>query len=120
MDSATFLFKNLIETSIADYNQNDTLTHYQEFNSHYAYDDGVAEFAYGINVQGAKMAYQFELNKADSLRFIQIYFAPMQNNVSNIPFQLVVWDDNNGLPGNILHTETVYPVYKDRINFHNY
>ena len=119
-DSATFLFKNLIETSIADYNQNDTLEHFQKFNSHYAYDDGVAEFAYGINVQGAKMAYQFELNKADSLRMIQIYFAPMQNNVSNIPFHLLVWDDNNGVPGNVLHSETVYPVYEDRLNFHNY
>ena len=120
VDSATFLFKNLIETSIADYNQNDTLEHFQKFNSHYAYDDGVAEFAYGINVQGAKMAYQFELNKADSLRMIQIYFAPMQNNVSNIPFHLLVWDDNNGVPGNVLHTDTVYPVYEDRLNFHNY
>ena len=48
MDSATFLFKNLIETSIADYNQNDTLVHYQEFNYHYANDDGVAEI---VNIE---------------------------------------------------------------------
>ena len=119
-DSAIFLFKNVIKTSIADFNQNDTLKHFQKFNSHFAYDDGVAEFAYGINVQGAQMAYQFELNSADSLRMIQIYFAPMQNNVSNIPFYLMVWDDNNGVPGNILHSDTVYPVYEDRLNFHNY
>tara|TARA_E500000331_G_scaffold357733_1_gene420633 strand:- start:468 stop:2294 length:1827 start_codon:yes stop_codon:yes gene_type:complete len=120
-DSATFLFRNLIEPgSLTDYNQNDTLDHFQIFNSHYAYDDGIAEFAYGINVQGAKMAYQFELNKADSLRMIQIYFAPMQNNVSNIPFHLVVWDDNSGEPGNVLHTETTYPVYEYKLNFHNY
>ena len=81
----------------------------------------MAEFAYGINVQGAQIAYQFDLNKADSLRIIQIYFAPMQNNVSNIPFHLVVWEDNNGIPGNIvLKSDLVYPVYHDRIKFHNY
>ena len=51
---------------------------------------------------------------------IQIYFAPMQSNVSNIPFYLVVWDDNNGLPGNVLLKDTVYPVYEERTNFHNY
>ncbi|HJN64351.1 MAG TPA: T9SS type A sorting domain-containing protein [Flavobacteriales bacterium] len=119
-DSATFIFKNVIKTSPSDNKNNDTLTHSQKFNSHFAYDDGVAEFAYGINVQGAKMAYQFELNKADSLRIIQIYFAPMQNNVSNINFDLVVWDDNNGVPGNIIHRDSVYPIYEERIKFHNY
>jgi len=33
---------------------------------------------------------------------------------------LVVWEDNNGLPGNILLKDTVYPVYEERTNFHNY
>jgi len=120
VDTAIFKMQHIIKTTPNDYKNNDTLSHYQKFNSNYAYDDGVAEFAYGINVQGAKMAYQFELNKADSLRMIQIYFAPMQSNVSNIPFYLVVWDDNNGLPGNVLLKDTVYPVYEERTNFHNY
>jgi len=119
-DSAIFLFQNVIKTTSNDNKNNDTLSHLQVFNSHYAYDDGVAEFAYGINVQGAKMAYQFKLNKEDSLRMIQIYFAPMQSNVSNIPFYLVVWEDNNGVPGNVLLKDTVYPVYEGRTNFHNY
>tara|TARA_B100001105_G_scaffold231667_1_gene204536 strand:- start:702 stop:2528 length:1827 start_codon:yes stop_codon:yes gene_type:complete len=119
-DSVTFLFKNVIKTAPNDNKNNDTLSHLLKFNSHFSYDDGVAEFAYGINVQGAKMAYQFHLNKADSLRIIQIYFASMQNNISNIPFHLVVWEDNNGVPGNILHRDTVYPVYEDRVKFHNY
>lgn len=119
-DSATFKFQNVILTEPNDNKQNDTLIHFQKFNSHFAYDDGIAEFAYGINVQGAKMAYQFKLNKADSLRIVQIYFAQMQNNVSNIPFYLVVWDDNNGIPGNILLKDTVYPIYLDRLEFHNY
>ena len=28
--------------------------------------------------------------------------------------------DNNGLPGNVLLKDTVYPVYEERTNFHNY
>ena len=120
-DSVTFLFQNVIKTSLSDYKQNDTLVHLQKFKSHYSYDDGIAEFAYGINVQGAKMAYQFKLNKADSLRIIQIYFAPMQYDISNVPFHLVVWNDNNGLPGNILYKSgNIFPIYEDRIEFHNY
>ena len=119
-DTVIFKMQHIIKTTPNDNKNNDTLTHFQKFNSHFAYDDGVAEFAYGINVQGAKMAYQFKLNKADSLRMIQIYFAPMQNNVSNIPFHLLVWDDNNGVPGNILHRDTVYPIYENRVKFHNY
>ena len=120
VDTAIFKMQHIIKTTPNDNKNNDTLSHFQKFNSNYAYDDGVAEFAYGINVQGAKMAYQFHLNKADSLRIIQIYFAPMQNNISNIPFHLVVWNDNNGVPGNILYRDTVYPVYEDRVEFHNY
>ena len=120
VDTAIFKMQHILNADPDDNTNNDILTHFQIFNSHYAYDDGVAEFAYGINAQGAKMAYQFELNKADSLRMIQIYFASMQNNVSNIPFHLVVWEDNNGVPGNILHRDTVYPVYEDRVKFHNY
>ena len=120
VDTAIFKMQHIIKTTPNDHKNNDTLSHFQKFNSNYAYDDGVAEFAYGINVQGAKMAYQFELNKTDSLRMIQIYFAPMQSNVSNIPFYLVVWEDNNGLPGNVLLKDTVYPVYEERTNFHNY
>jgi hypothetical protein len=120
VDTAIFKMQHILNADPDDNTNNDILTHFQIFNSHYAYDDGVAEFAYGINVQGAKMAYQFKLNKADSLRMIQIYFAPMQNNVSNIPFHLLVWDDNNGVPGNILHRDTVYPIYENRVKFHNY
>lgn len=119
-DSAVFLFKNVIKTTPNDRKENDTLTHYQRFYSHYAYDDGVAEYAYGINVQGAKMAYQFELDVPDTLRMIQIYFAPTQNNISNIPFYLKVWDDNNGIPGSVLWTDTVYPKYEDRNQYHSY
>jgi len=120
VDTVIFKMQHIIKTTPNDHKNNDTLSHYQKFNSNYAYDDGVAEFAYGMNVQGAKMAYQFELNKTDSLRMIQIYFAPMQSNVNNIPFYLVVWEDNNGLPGNVLLKDTVYPVYEERTNFHNY
>ena len=44
----------------------------------------------------------------------------MQNNLSNIPFYLLIWDDNNGIPGNILFKDTLYPIYLDRLDFHNY
>ena len=73
-DSASFLVKHVIKTSPSDRKTNDTLYYTQDFHSHFCYDDGTAESAYGINVSGAMAAYQFELNRPDTLRAIQMIF----------------------------------------------
>ena len=57
---------------------NDTIYHYQKFFSHFSYDDGSAESAYGINVSGAMGALQFKLNRPDTLRAVQIYFGMIE------------------------------------------
>ena len=119
-DSAEFLFRNSIKTEPSDYKKNDTVSHIQRFYSHFAYDDGSAEAAYGINVQGAKLAYEFKLNRPDTLRMIQIKFVEMQDNLSDTKFAMTVWSNNNGLPGQILYRDTVEIQYKDRGEFKNY
>jgi len=98
----------------------DTLLYVQEFNSSFAYDDGVAESAYGIITSGAKLAYQFKLNRPDTLRAIQMYFPQMLDSVNHIPFYLTVWDDNGGQPGNIIHQQQVYPEHTENGKFHYY
>jgi len=117
-DSVSFVIQHILGTGIDDNKWNDTLYSQQEFNSSFAYDDGSAESAYGINVAGAKLAYQFKLNRPDTLRAIQMYFPQMLDSVSHIPFYLTVWDDNAGQPGNIIHQQMVYPKHTESGKFH--
>ena len=56
-------------------------------------------------------AYQFKLNRPDTLRAVQIYFPQMLDTISAISFLLTVWDDNNGNPGSIIHQQLEYPMH---------
>ena len=119
-DSVSFKMQHIISTGIDDNKWNDTLCYIQQFNSSFAYDDGVAESAYGINTSGAKLAYQFKLNRPDTLRAIEMYFPQMLDSVNHIPFYLTVWDNNGGQPGSILHQQEVYPNHTENGEFHYY
>ena len=119
-DSAEFMVEHIIGTGSNDYKWNDTLIYFQKFNSHFAYDDGSVESAYGINVNGAMGAYQFKLNRPDTLRAVQIYFPQMLDTVNTISFLLTVWNDNNGMPGSIIHQQLEYPKHTPTNNFHFY
>ena len=118
-DSASFLVQYIIKTSNSDIKINDTLYHNQNFLSHFAYDDKSAESAYGINTNGAMLAYEFKLNRPDTLRAIQMYFPQMLDSVSDIPFKLTIWKDING-QGNVLYQQDVYPVHTENGNYHTY
>ena len=121
-DSSEFLFRNSIKTEPSDLKMNDTVSHLQRFYSHFSYDDGTAELAYGINNQGAKIAYEFKLNRPDSLRMIQMKFIEMNEDLTDKEFILTVWNKNSGYsgPGQVLYQDTVYLEYKDRDKFTNY
>ena len=118
-DSTSFLVQYIIKTSNSDIKINDTLYHNQNFFSHFAYDDKSAESAYGINTNGAMLAYEFQLNRPDTLRAIQMYFPQMLDSVSNIPFKLTIWKDING-QGDVLYQQDVFPVHTENGNYHTY
>ena len=116
----TFDIQHVINTHTSDYKKNDTLYRSQTFSNYFSYDDGSAELAYGINSVGAKGAYQFKLNRPDTLRAIKMYFPQMLDSVNNIEFILTVWNDNGGYPGDTLYTQRVYPVHSENRDFHVY
>lgn len=70
---------------------NDTVLSYQTFGSYYAYDDGSAEQGYGVQGIGSKLAHEFTIQKTDTLTAFQIYFNPIQNDLSGESFRLKVW-----------------------------
>ena len=62
-------------------------------------DDGSAEASYGLNVSGGKVAMLFNLAKPDSLKAVQMHFEQNLVDVSASAFQIVMWENDGGIPG---------------------
>jgi hypothetical protein len=107
-DSALFRITAILKTDAFDRKDNDTIVYYQKFGNYFAFDDGTAEGGYGINGQGSRnamVAYKFKSFVPDSLRAIKICFNDSYLNSNARAFDLMVWGDNNGKPGDILYTQ---------------
>jgi hypothetical protein len=70
---------------------NDTITRRYLFYNQYAYDDGTAEYGYGLNTNGGRIAYRFISTRPDSLRGISLSFIPIKTDVSRDLFTFMVW-----------------------------
>jgi hypothetical protein len=108
-DSGLFRIKASLKTDNFDPKGNDTLIYYQVFKNYFAFDDGTSEGGYGINGLGSRnamVAYKFESYMPDTLRAIQICFNDSYQNANLRAFDLAVWDDNNGIPGNMIYNLT--------------
>ena len=101
---------------------NDTNYYHQVFKNYFAYDDGSAEAAFGLESINCPGNYQtaalYTLNKPDRLRAIDIFFDPVidVDTLKGSPFNLMVWSNNNGVPGNLIYTDTAggnlrYPYF---------
>ena len=77
----------------------------QNLEQFYAYDDGSSEAGYGINFFEGAVAVQYELLvSADTLTALDLYFNNTLSQANfEIPFQLMVWEDNGGKPGAVLY-----------------
>ncbi len=88
--------------------QNDTIRFAQIFDNYYAYDDGTAENGYGITSTSSKvrLACQFQLNVEDTLKGVMLYFnRTLLDENEDIRFSITVWDDADGMPGNIIYKD---------------
>jgi len=124
-DSALFLIKCWLITDDFDPKENDTIVYFQHFNNYFAFDDGSAEGGYGVNGLGsnnAMVAYRFRSFIQDTIRGIQICFNDSYMNANQRLFDLMIWDDAGGIPGDILYTqEEVMVKPGDELNgFHTY
>ena len=119
-DSVTIEIRSVLNVANDPNRNNDTLKVNQSFYNYYAYDDGSAEAAYGLNVNGGKLAYRFTVNKADTLRAISMYFSQVMEDVSEEFFYLTIWSGLN--PEQIVFQKPfLSPIYADSLNkFHTY
>ncbi|MBP6871356.1 MAG: T9SS type A sorting domain-containing protein [Bacteroidales bacterium] len=124
-DSAEFTVRHIIIGDITPTDTvSDTIYYAQKFFNYYAYDDGTPEAGYGLNLtpSGAMLAYRFSLNVKDTLRAIQMYFNRTQNDANVKFFDLMVWQDNNGKPGEVIYSQLDEKVEfsSELLGFHTY
>lgn len=119
-DSALFMVKSYLKTDVFDRKENDTLTFLQRFSNYFAYDDGTAEGGYGINGEGSRnamVAFRFKSYIKDTLRAIDICFNDSYLNSNRRSFDLMVWNDNEGIPGEVIYSlENQLAQPSDKIN----
>ncbi len=103
-----FSFRAAVDSDKNIYLSNDTTSFTQRFDNYYAYDDGSAEAAYGIEGASALMAYKFEAYEAGELTGILMHFVPSVTDYSEEVFLLTVWNDNDGEPGDIIYQDDYF------------
>ena len=79
----TTFFENI------DLKVNDTVSSFFTLADYYAYDDGTAEFAAGVNQPGGTVAYQFVLDEPDALTDVEIHFPRNASATGSI--EIFVW-----------------------------
>lgn len=121
-DTTSYIIKHYISDSSELNILVDSAVYHQGFYNYFAYDDGTPEFGYGVKPIGAMAAYQFKLSTPDTLRGVQMYFNRTKDNANNVYFNIVVWRDNNGRPGEIAYKlESQKPRWEDGLyQFHAY
>ncbi len=98
---------------------NDTIKREELYMNYYAYDDGTAEYGYGITGADAyetSTAVRFETyhpkNLADTLTGMYIYFnkaAGLYN--ASLEFQVEVWNESEGNPNQLLYSSSELELY---------
>lgn len=122
-DSAEFEIRHFIIGDITPTDTiGDTISYRQKFFNYYAYDDGTPEEGYGLTPAGSKLAYKFKLNVKDTLRAVELFFNHTQNNANEQFFNLMVWQDNNGKPGDVMYSQLNEKVEysPNLLGFHTY
>ena len=71
--------------------------------NYYAYDDGIPELGYGLSNPGGKFAVRFDINEYDTIQGVQMLFNHTLNDANNKYFDIVVWKDENGKPGDEIY-----------------
>ena len=114
-DSASFLLTHIITVNEDESDaKGDTLYGIQGFYNYYAYDDGIPERGYGVVPANSYFAAQFSISVPDTLCGVQLLFNRTFKDANYDFFDIVVWSDNNGKPGNEMYRlKDQRPIWND-------
>lgn len=116
IDTTSFTIRHHIEVvdEYGDEVAGGSIVAQQGFYNYFAYDDGTPEMGYGLVPGDTYFGAQFKVTTLDTLAGVQILFNRTFNNANYNFFDIVVWRDNNGKPGEVLYTlENQRPKWDD-------
>lgn len=120
VEDSTYVTTKIYFDNSDDFKENDTATTRQFFFNEMAYDDGSAEWAYGLQGLGTKkVAYRFFIPNKDTLAAIKVLFSNIDVPVSNLLFNLTLWKKigMNGQQEEIIKSiSNLKPKYLDSLN----
>lgn len=118
-DSAEYTVTHFISSDEnLPFKGNDTTTFSQKFYNYYAYDNGTPENGYGVEGDDNGMvAIKFALNKADTLRGINLYFNEILNPSADQSFYLKVWNHGDRTPGSVVYEQ--YEMRPEKPDYRN-
>lgn len=92
-----------------DFRWNDTIRNTFILKDYYAYDDVTAELAAGLQFSGNHLAIKYPMptNLTDTLVGVDMYFPLSKTEPAGRSVDIIVWDYNDSIPGNILYRETI-------------
>jgi hypothetical protein len=91
-----------------DFRNNDTLRATYWLSSHYAYDDGTAEYGAALNQPGAMVAYEFNLMGVnfDTISFVDLYFPRFGDETARV-IELQIRSNLSDNPEDLIHSEVI-------------
>ena len=108
-DSASYEIKHYVYDSTCTPPLVDSMVYRQGFYNYYAYDDGIPEMGFGVEPASGCFAVRFDLTDFDTIQGVQLLFNHTLNDANNKYFDIAVWKDENGRPG-----EEVYRMASQR------
>ena len=121
-DTVSYEIKHYIFDSTCTPPLIDSMVYRQGFYNYYAYDDGTPEMGYGVVPAGGSFAVRFELSDYDTIAGVQLLFNHTLNDANDKYFDIVVWRDENGRPGQeVYRLGNQRPQWEEQIyRFHYY
>ncbi len=120
LDTTSYTIRHYIEV-IDEHSgevRGDSIIRHQGFYNFFAYDDGTPERGYGLVPADTYFAAQFSVSCLDTLSGVQMLFNRTHNDANLNFFDIVVWRDNNGKPGEIIYQlENQRPIWHDSIAY---
>ena len=115
-DSVSYEIKHYISDTTCTPPLMDSMVYRQGFYNYYAYDDGSPEMGYGVEPANGRFAVKFELADIDTIQGVQLLFNHTLNDANNKYFDIAVWKDENGKPGEeIYRLSSQRPHWSDQI-----
>ena len=115
-DSVSYQVSHYLYDSTANPPLVDSMVYRTGMYNYYAYDDGIPELGFGVRPAGGRFAVRFDLADYDTIQGVQLLFNHTYNDANNKYFDIVVWKDENGKPGEeVYRLDGQRPQWQDQI-----